>query len=69
MSLAKELEALKRSALEELGALDRIEALRALEVKYLGRKGVLTSALKSVAKVAAEERPRLRSPARCGGDS
>jgi len=42
------------SAIREAGALDALEALR---VKYLGKKGELTAVLKQMGKLSAEERP------------
>jgi len=41
-------------AIQEAGALDALEALR---VKYLGKKGELTAVLKQMGKLSAEERP------------
>ena len=41
-------------AIREAGALDALEALR---VKYLGKKGELTAVLKQMGKLSAEERP------------
>lgn len=59
MSLEQELLELRRRALEELKSLSQGETLSELEVKYLGRKGALASALKALKVVVAEERPRL----------
>ena len=42
------------NAIREAGALDALEALR---VKYLGKKGELTAVLKQMGKLSAEERP------------
>ena len=42
------------SAIREAGALDALEALR---VKYLGKKGELTAVLKQMGRLSAEERP------------
>ena len=41
-------------AIRDAGALDALEALR---VKYLGKKGDLTAVLKQMGKLSAEERP------------
>ena len=41
-------------AIREAGALDALDALR---VKYLGKKGELTAVLKQMGKLTAEERP------------
>ncbi len=42
------------AAIREAGALDALEALR---IKYLGKKGELTAVLKQMGKLSAEERP------------
>jgi len=44
---------------KEIGGAETLEVLDELEVKYLGRKGELTSMLKGLATVSAEERPVL----------
>lgn len=45
--------------MKEIGGAETLEVLDELEVKYLGRKGELTSMLKGLATVSAEERPVL----------
>lgn len=51
-----DLKKFKKEALEEIGtALDK-KALFNVEVKYLGRKGILTEALKSISSLPIEER-------------
>lgn len=59
MTLQEQLEHLSneaRAAIREVGTL---EALEALEIKYLGRKGELPALLKGLATVSNEERPKL----------
>ena len=45
------------AAIVEVGQVDTLEALDAVRVKYLGKKGALTEQLKSLGKLPAEERP------------
>jgi len=47
------------SALKEIEAASTPEGFNALKVKYLGRSGVLTLALRSLKEVAAEVRPKV----------
>ena len=57
--MEQELESLKQMAVAELQQADSIEALTDLRVKYMGKKGSLTSALKGMGALSAEERPRI----------
>lgn len=57
--MEQELESLKQMAVAELLQADSIEALTELRVKYMGKKGSLTSALKGMGGLSAEERPRI----------
>ncbi len=53
-------ELLKQLRERSLGAIalsDSVEALEALRVQYLGKKGELTAVLKQMGKLSAEERP------------
>lgn len=50
----EKIKALAESELEKCGAADALEALR---VKYLGKKGELTAILKQMGGLSAEERP------------
>ncbi len=54
-----QLEALRLQIVKEIGGAETLEILDELEIKYLGRKGELTSMLKGLANVSAEERPVL----------
>jgi len=55
--MREKLEALKLSAEKELNAASSSQALEALRVRYLGKKGELTSILKQMGTLSAEERP------------
>ncbi|MHB8830914.1 MAG: phenylalanine--tRNA ligase subunit alpha [Patescibacteria group bacterium] len=54
-----QLEALRLEIERDVKAAKSLEELEQIEVKYLGRKGQLTSMLKGLANVTAEERPIL----------
>jgi phenylalanyl-tRNA synthetase alpha chain len=51
------LNALKQEALEAVKGVDDLQALQAVRVKYLGKKGSLTEILRGMGKLSAEERP------------
>jgi len=51
------MEDLKQTFLEELKSVKNLADLSNIKVKYLGKKGIITSELKSLSKVPAEERP------------
>jgi len=55
-AMREALNSIKENARNELAAGD-LKALEALKVKYLGKKGELTSILKQMGKLSAEERP------------
>ncbi len=57
--MEKQLEALKQSFCEELGQAHRAEDIEPMRVKYLGRKGALTSILRQMGSLGPEERPRI----------
>lgn len=57
--MEQQLQALRQTALAELSAVTDMETLNELRVKYLGKKGSLTSALKGMGALPAEERPRM----------
>jgi len=54
-----QLDNLRRSAESELQSARSREELTAIRTKYLGRKGLLTSMLRDLGKVPAEERPGI----------
>lgn len=45
-------------ATQETNAASNLQALEAVKVKYLGKKGLLTEQLKTLGKLSAEERPK-----------
>ena len=52
------LENIKAEAIVAIEAASDIAALEALRVSYLGKKGALTSLLKNLGQLSAEERPK-----------
>jgi phenylalanyl-tRNA synthetase alpha chain len=54
-----DLKEVHREALGELAKVNRIKDLEEIKVKYLGRKGKITSFLKNLNQVPAETRPAL----------
>ena len=55
--MKKELEAIREKAAAELDKAKDPKVLEELRIKYLGKKGELTSILKQMGKLSAEERP------------
>ena len=55
--MLKKLDELKAQAVEELAAISDKAELEALRVSKLGKKGVITSVLKQMGSLSAEERP------------
>ncbi len=54
--MQEKLQATHLEALQELGAVNDSEALRAWELKYLGKKGAITELVRSVGALPKEER-------------
>lgn len=54
-----QLEKIKEEALKQIEASDALEKLNEIRVSYLGKKGELTSVLKSMKDVAPEDRPKV----------
>ena len=54
-----QLEKIKSEALAKIDASDALEKLNEIRVAYLGKKGELTTVLKSMKDVAPEERPKV----------
>ena len=52
-----DLNTLQSTALEEIQSASDLDALDAMRVSYLGKKGILTEQLKSLGKLSKEERP------------
>lgn len=51
------LGAIKKQALQEINSATNLIELEDLRIKYLGKKGELTSVLRDMGKLSAEERP------------
>lgn len=52
-----EIEDIKRAFIEDLAKVRTSAELNELRIKYLGKKGVISSKLKSLGQIPAEERP------------
>ena len=57
--MKEQLEKIKSEALAKIDASDALEKLNEIRVAYLGKKGELTTVLKSMKDVAPEERPKV----------
>ncbi len=57
--ILEEIAQLKRQAQAELGSVSDVASAEACRVKYLGRKGLITSILKSLRDVPADVRPEV----------
>lgn len=57
--MEQQLKELRESAVIELAKADSLDMLNDLRVKYLGKKGSLTSILRGMGALSAEERPRI----------
>jgi phenylalanyl-tRNA synthetase alpha chain len=56
-NVKEKLHTLQQSALAEIKTTQSIEEVETLRVKYLGKKGEITSILKEMGKLSADERP------------
>ncbi|WP_333649813.1 phenylalanine--tRNA ligase subunit alpha [Lacrimispora sp.] len=54
-----QLEKIKQEALSRIEASDALEKLNDIKVAYLGKKGELTTVLKSLKDVSPEDRPKI----------
>ncbi len=59
MSIRDELNRLDEEMADELKSLDTLNALETLRVHMLGKKGQLTSLLRMMGQLSAEERPQI----------
>lgn len=59
MMVIEELEQLKQEALKNVETLSTLEELNAFRLKYLGKKGVLTSYLKKLKDLSLEEKKQV----------
>lgn len=57
--MKEQLERIKSEALAKIEASDALEKLNDIRVAYLGKKGELTSVLKSMKDIAPEDRPKV----------
>ncbi len=57
--MQEELRQLERRAKEELRAVKDLAALEQFRIKYLGKKGLLTSFMKRLGSLSPEERPQV----------
>lgn len=57
--MEKQLTELQQSALTEISSIPDLVALKELEVKYLGRKGLLTQILKGIKDLSVEEKQTI----------
>lgn len=57
--MREQLERIKAEAIRKMEASDALETLNEIRVAYLGKKGELTSVLKSMKDVAPEDRPKV----------
>ena len=57
--MQEQLLKLKQEILDQLNNVKRLDAWRALEIKYLGRKGELTKILRNVAELNQEQKKTL----------
>lgn len=55
--MKEKLKAIKEQALSQINASESLDALNEIRVAFLGKKGELTSVLKSLKDVAPEDRP------------
>ena len=59
IKMKEQLAAIRQSASTAIAAADIPQALEALRVQYLGKKGELTAILKQMGGLSAEERPAI----------
>lgn len=57
--MREQLEKIKEEALKQIEASEALEKLNDIRVAYLGKKGELTTVLKSMKDVSPEERPKV----------
>ena len=65
------LRELREKSLRAIAGTESAEALEALRIQYLGKKGELTAILKQMGKLSAEERPiigQLANEVRAAGE-
>ena len=63
MSLLEEVTRLESEALEQVGQADSLEAVKQLQIQFLGRKGSLVAVLRQLGKLPPEERRQVGTQA------
>src|SRR5699024_4105145 len=56
MDMQEQLKILKSEAIEKIKATDSLDVLQEIQVEYTGRKGSITTVLRGMGKLSAEER-------------
>lgn len=59
MSIKAQLLSIKEDATKELNSISDVKTLNDIKVKYLGKKGLITSVLKSLGSLSVEERKEV----------
>jgi len=59
MSFQEQLTQIKNEALERIGKADSLEALKDIQVKFLGRKGAITAILKGLKDLSVDQRKEI----------
>ena len=57
--MREQLEKIKEEALKQIEGSEALEKLNDIRIAYLGKKGELTSVLRSMKVVSPEERPKV----------
>ncbi len=57
--MIKEIEKVKESAIKEIETANDSKILEEIKIKFLGKKGEVTSLLKSLGTLSSEERPKI----------
>src|SRR5690625_7275992 len=55
--MQEQLKILKSEAIEKIKPTDSLDVLQEIQVEYTGRKGSITTVLRGMGKLSAEERP------------
>jgi phenylalanyl-tRNA synthetase alpha chain len=63
MSLIDEVTKLEAEVVEQIGQADSLQALKELQIRYLGRKGPIASILRSLGSLPVEERKQAGAKA------
>ena len=59
--MKEQIEKIKSNAIEEIAKITDLKSLNELKVKFLGKKGELTSVLRGMGALEPEERPVIGS--------